>query len=264
VRVAASGAVAAALIILLSACGGDDSEPVTIAFQAQVPADTSDLNAAALTDATVAAMRQRAEFYGLDVPEITVSPDNVITIETEGIDQLTATQLFGTRAALEFKQPVLTVEGIVSCLDSKGERFGVPPQAVNPDDASRSPARCFSTDKIGDPEWEPAVSANGNQLTVESVQAGGWEQRDDALFGKFTPAGATTLEEVTRELTGYPLGLFVDGELIAAPRINRAITNGEAFISGFGADQARLRAAQLNSGPLALELSPVTVSPTAP
>jgi len=248
---------------LLAACGGG-SDAVTVTLQPQIPANTSNLNAAAILDATVGTIRQRAQSYGLDVPEVTVTADNAMTISVGGIDEPTAVELFGARAALEFKQPVLTVEGVVSCLTDSGERFGVLAENVNPDDVSRSPARCFSTDKVGTPEWEEAKLPGGAALTAESVRAGGWSVRQDALVATFTAEGAETLEALTDTLRGYPIGLFLDGELVAAPRISRTIDNGEAIISGFGAASARLRAAQLNGGPLPVEMAATPAGTPAP
>ena len=258
------GALAVGLLILLSACGGG-SDAVTVTFQPEIPESTSDLNTAAVLDATVGTIRRRAQLYGLEVPEISVGTNNSMTIAAKGIERETAIELFGGRALLEFKQPVLTREGVVSCLTAEGERFGVLPENVNPDDASRSPARCISRDKTGEPEWELArPSGGGDVLTADSVQANGWSVREDALVATFTPEAAATLEALTGELAGYPLGIFIDGELVAAPRISRTIDNGEAIISGFGAETARLRAAQLNSGPLPVNLVLVSGASPAP
>ena len=238
---------------------------MTVTFQPEIPETTSDLNTAAILDATVGTIRRRAQLYGLEVPEISVGTDNSMTIAAKGIERETAIELFGARALLEFKQPVLTQEGIVSCVTAEGERFGVLPENVNPDDASRSPARCFSRDKTGEPDWELArPSGGGDGLTAESVQENGWSVREDALVAVFTPESAATLQAVTGDLTGYPLGIFIDGDLVAAQRINRAIRNGEAIISGFGAEMARLRAAQLNSGPLPVNLVLASKPSSAP
>jgi preprotein translocase subunit SecD len=75
---------------------------------------------------------------------------------------------------------------------------------------------------------------------------------------RFTPDGRTLIETITRVLTGYHLGFFVDGRLVGAPRIQRAITDGTALISGFPAGQARILAAVLNTSPLQI---PLTQSP---
>jgi preprotein translocase subunit SecD len=189
---------------------------------------------------------------------------SVFTITAHGIDETTALKLFSRAGVLEFMQPRLTEDGLVVCQTLDGEEFAVPPNNVNPDETSGDLARCFSRDRLGTPVWEAATSPDG-ELTSESVKAGGWELREDppALAATFTEPDAAVLEAVTGRLIGYPLGIFLDGELISAPRIQRAITNGVPVISGFDLGRARIYAAVLNSGPLALPLTPIaTPSPT--
>jgi preprotein translocase subunit SecD len=260
-----TAALALACIALLGAAcggGGGDSREVTITLQADTSRLEPGLSSAAFVDATAGVLRLRAEQYGLDAPLITFVGD-VVTITVKGIDSSTATQLFSRGGVLEFKQPKITPEGIVTCRTLSGEEFGVIPENVNPDPPSGELARCFSRDKLGTPVWEPATVPEGD-LTAESVEPEGWELREDppSLAATFTEPGAKVLETVTDSLTGYPLGIFLDGELISAPRIQRAITNGAAVISGFDLEQARIYAAVLNSGPLALSLSATTPAPT--
>ena len=254
-------ALAIAAALLNSACGGAGDPEVTVVLQADTSGLTPGLSSAALFDSTAATLRQRAQFYGLEDPEISAVRD-LFTITVKGVDEATAGELFSRRGLLEFRQPRVVGQGFVICRGADGAEFGVPPQNVNPDDASRSPARCFSRDKIGDPVWDPAAAGDA-QLTDESVAAGGWTLREDVPFlsVRFTSDGAPLLETITRNLVGYPLGIFLDGELIAAPRIQRPITEAEAVISGFDLGRARLFHAVLNSGPLAL---PLTVSPGTP
>jgi preprotein translocase subunit SecD len=246
--------------LLLSACGGSDPE-ITLLLQADMTGLTPGLSSAAFLDATSTTLRQRAQFYGLDVPEISAVGD-LFTVKVKGVDEGTAGELFSRRGELEFKQPRLTVEGVVVCRTAAGEEFGVLPENLNPDDASRSPARCFSRDKVGDPVWDPAASGDV-PLTAAGVVPDGWSLNEEppSISVTFTPDGSALLKGITGQLVGYPLGIFLDGELIAAPRIQRTITEGQAAISGFGLARARIFAAILNSGPLALAL---TVSAPAP
>ncbi len=175
----------------------------------------------------------------------------------EGIDVETSEDLFAGMGALEFKQPSIDENGNVLCKTAAGEEFAVLPINVNPDDTSRSPARCVSPLKQGDPIWI-AAAAGEQTVSSESVQSGGVEVRNEnSLAINFTDDGANSLEELTNYLLGYPLGVFVDGVLVAAPRITRPITNGVPVISGFDANTARLLAAKLNSGPLPVPLAPV-------
>jgi len=252
--------LAFAPLLLLSACSGGSDPEITLLLQADMSGLTPGLSSAAFFDATATTLRQRAQFYGLDVPEISAVGD-LFTVKVKGVDEATAGELFSPRGELEFKQPQLTVEGVVVCRTAAGEQFGVLPENLNPDDASRSPARCFSRDKIGDPVWDPAASG-GVPLTAASVAPDSWRVREDppGLSFSFTPDGADVLESITSALVGYPLGIFLDGELIAAPRIQQTVTEGLAVISGFDLARARIFAAVLNSGPLALALTVSTAT----
>jgi preprotein translocase subunit SecD len=56
----------------------------------------------------------------------------------------------------------------------------------------------------------------------------------------FTDEGGKLFEEITRDNVGQQLAIFLDGEIISAPRINEAISGGKATISGgFTPDEAR-------------------------
>ncbi len=73
----------------------------------------------------------------------------------------------------------------------------------------------------------------------------------------FNTEGADLFGSITRENVGGNLAIFLDGELLSAPRINEAITGGRAIISGgFDPDEARELAQNLNFGalPVPIEL----------
>ena len=252
-----------ALVALAAlACSGGDSQP-TAALT--VTAELSQLPAGADPDQALSdaaeTLRKRAGSYGVTEPQITIA-GNSITLTLKGIDNDSARQLATQHGTLEFRREQITTDGLVVCQTPQGEQFGVPPQAVNPDDRSHSFARCISLDKLGEPVWVAAEVGDGSggttALTQDNVQPGGWELRNDntAISVHFTPEGGDLLQRLTALLKGYHLGLFLDGELVAAPRIQRAITDGNPLISGFSAPRARVIAAVLNSPPLTVTLNP--------
>ncbi len=76
----------------------------------------------------------------------------------------------------------------------------------------------------------------------------------------FTKEGGELFEKITRENVGEQLAIFLDGEIISAPRINEPIMGGRATISGgFTADEARDLAENLNFGALPV---PITLEST--
>lgn len=250
-------------IILLAAlaCGGDgESETTTLILAADLSQAPAGIDPEETMGDAADILRQRAQNYGISEPEMTVGGDT-ITITLAGISETDALELTTTRGVLEFKREQVTTDGLVVCKTIEGEEFGVFPQNVNPDEASRSLARCTSLDKLGEPVW---VNAEVDQedgtvtpLTQEQVEPDSWQARDDGgtLAMRFTPEGSDLIEVITGTLTGYHLGIFVDGELVGAPRIQRAITDGTAAISGFPDGRARVLAAVLNAPPLPVPLA---------
>ena len=76
----------------------------------------------------------------------------------------------------------------------------------------------------------------------------------------FNGEGAELFEQITAENVGEQLAIFLDGDLISAPRINERIGGGSAIISGgFSPDEARDLAQNLNFGALPV---PITLQST--
>lgn len=74
----------------------------------------------------------------------------------------------------------------------------------------------------------------------------------------FNEEGAELFRKITAENTGHSLAIFLDGEMISAPRINEAISGGKAIISGgFTPDEAKALAQNLSFGalPVPIELA---------
>lgn len=85
---------------------------------------------------------------------------------------------------------------------------------------------------------------------------------------KLSDTAKETFATVTQTMagTGESISIWMDNDMISAPTVNEAITNGEAVISGnFTADSAKSLADKINSGalPFKLEISSFkTISPT--
>jgi protein-export membrane protein SecD len=76
---------------------------------------------------------------------------------------------------------------------------------------------------------------------------------------EFDETGAELFEKITTENVGEQLAIFLDGELMSAPRINEPISGGSAIISGnFSAEEARDLVRNLNFGALPMEISLVS------
>lgn len=68
---------------------------------------------------------------------------------------------------------------------------------------------------------------------------------------EFDSEGAKLFEDITRRNIGKQVAIFLDNEIISAPRVNEAISGGNAVINGeFSLDQAKQLSIQLNAGAL--------------
>lgn len=72
----------------------------------------------------------------------------------------------------------------------------------------------------------------------------------------FTPAGTKKFAEITQRNIGKIVAIVLDNNIVSAPRVNEAILNGNAVISGdFTTDQAKSLQVQLNAGALPVPLT---------
>lgn len=82
----------------------------------------------------------------------------------------------------------------------------------------------------------------------------------------FDGEGKDLFSQITDRNIGQPVGIFLDSQLISAPRVNQKITDGVAVISGdFTVEEARQLVQRLNAGALPVPISQIsqtTVGPT--
>lgn len=102
--------------------------------------------------------------------------------------------------------------------------------------------------------------SQGNLATEGSFQS-------SPIVGlSFDREGSRLFEQITRENLGKVIAIYLDGEIISAPRVNSVIAGGQAIIEGnFSLDEAKTTVTRLNSGalPIPIELiSTNTIGPT--
>lgn len=82
----------------------------------------------------------------------------------------------------------------------------------------------------------------------------------------FNNEGKELFKQITERNIGQPVGIFLDNQLISAPRVNQVINDGVAVISGdFDVEEARTLSQRLNAGALPVpieQISQTTVGPT--
>ena len=126
------------------------------------------------------------------------------------------------------------------------------------------------TDEEGNPIPTGEIVLNGNDI----ANAGYTEQPNDygdlqwVVTLSLTSEGTKKFAEATAELAGSstPISIWMDNEMISAPSVNNAITDGNAVITGnFTNETSKKLADQINSGalPFKMETSSFkTISPT--
>ncbi len=115
-------------------------------------------------------------------------------------------------------------------------------------------------ENVGDKDPYIDTGLTGRYLERAQLEFAGGQSgqlANEPLVGiSFTPEGAELFEKITRENIGESLAIFLDGELLSAPRINEAISGGRATISGgFTPDEARELAQNLSFGALPVPIS---------
>ena len=173
-------------------------------------------------------IERRVNFFGVTEPTIQtskVSGQYRIIVELPGVqDTEQAIALIGQTAQLDFREAVFEE---------------LPPEST---------------------ESAQITGFKETDLTGKDLEKAGvtFEQNTNApqIAIKFTGEGATKFEEITKRSVGQPLAIFLDGQVISAPRVNEAISGGEAVISGqFDLEEAKNLAIQLNAGALPVSIT---------
>ncbi len=168
-------------------------------------------------------IERRVNFFGVTEPVIQTSKTSGqyrIVVELPGVqDTEQAINLIGQTAQLDFREAVFEE---------------LPPEATT----SAQITGFEQTDLTGKDLEKAQVSFDQNTSAPQ-------------IAIKFTAEGATKFEEITAKNVGQPLAIFLDDQVVSAPRVNEAISGGQAVITGqFSLEEAKNLAIQLNAGAL--------------
>ncbi len=208
--------------------GLDLSGGVHLAYQADTSA-LSEANRAAAVEATRVNIERRVNSLGVSEPIIQTSKvgsDHRLIVELAGITDINqATSLIGQTAQLDFRST----------------------QAATPSSAADLPAgrQVFIS-----------TGLTGRDLTLAQVQFNGGKVSGQPVVSiEFSPEGTKKFADITSKSIGKPLAIFLDNQLVTAPTVQTAITDGRAVISGnFTADEAKKLTIQLNAGALPIPI----------
>jgi protein-export membrane protein SecD len=228
-------------------------------------ADISGVNPAevpALMDVLRLVIERRINAFGVSEPNVQVEKSSVVAsdkeerliVELPGITDINAAiDEIGKTPLLEFK-----------LVNDKAEMAKSAMQSIEAS-ASSSGARISNLRMNGEPvSTDPYIDTGltGRYLKSAALEFAGGGRGSSQLSNEpivsivFNDEGAKLFEKITKEHTGEQLAIFLDGEMISAPRINETISGGKAVISGnFTPQEARDLAQNLNFGALPVPIS---------
>ncbi len=210
-------------------------------------ADFSNVDSADQKDALTSVrdtIERRVNSFGVSEPLVQVQGKDQIVVELPGIDDVNkAIEQIGQTPLMEFRV--------------QGE---APPQqpTIGPD----GKIQLDSLDPISAAGWQ-TTGLSGKQLKKATADI---QQQSTSGIGndvvvrlQFDEEGTKLFSDLTTANIGKQIAIFLDGEILSAPTVQSAITNGEAVITGnFTADTAKELATRLNSGALPVPIKLVS------
>ncbi len=235
-------------------------------------ADTSQLppgtNIDDAMDGAKQVIERRINAVGVGETEISREGKNRLQVQLPGIPPDQAGALIGKTALLEFREPKLDDTRNIKCTSTDGKEFPVTPQQVSTgkDATGAKQANCVgSAGETGTVVWVQAtgrdsqgqvraltgsfIKPNSANVVTQTAQC-----LPACVSLEFTGEGSLLFEQVTTRLVNYPLGIFLDNDLIGAPNIRLAINNGQTIITGLDLDEAKTLRIQLNTGALPVSM----------
>jgi len=187
-------------------------------------------------------IERRVNLFGVSEPVVQVQGDRLV-VELAGVLDVTeAIAMIGKTPLLEFREQKPNYEAIVA----NNQKI---------QDGS-------ATGTFEDPFQ--ATSLTGEYLKKATV---GFDQTSykPLVSIEFNDKGAKLFEEITSRNVGKLLAIYIDGQLISAPRVDETISGGKAQISGsFTVDQVKELARNLNAGALPVPISLISQQTVGP
>jgi preprotein translocase subunit SecD len=215
-------------------------------------------------------IQRRAEAFGAKVSNLRREGTNRLAFEVSGVTAGQARELFGRTALLDFREPEQDETNHIVCQDPTGQRFTVPPNPIPASgggrlyvvaDADGNLTLCQTPGEAasqGNVVWRPpkGIGSDGIEKTLTgryllaNAKVVSGPPGQPLVQLEFDPEGAFLFDQISSRLVGQPMAIFLDGELISAPTVMARISKGDFVIDGLTADEGRMLAIQVNSGPL--------------
>lgn len=206
-------------------------------------------------------IERRVNSFGVSEPNVQVETSSFVTssdeqrliVELPGVTDIDeAIKQIGKTPLLEFKlvnQEALAAQDSIDALAASNTGVAIGNVKVD-------------GEAVGDPYIETGLTGRFLQRAelVFGQGSQGGLSNEPIVSITFNDEGASLFESITRDNVGSSLAIFLDGEVVSAPRINEAIGGGKAIISGnFTPEEARNLVRNLNFGALPV---PITLDTT--
>jgi protein-export membrane protein SecD len=198
-------------------------------------ADFKDIKQEDRKDALTSArdtIERRVNSFGVSEPQVVSAGEDRIIIELPGISDINeAIKQIGQTPFLDFRAQTDQPPSITP--DESGQ------VEINPADI-----------------WKP-TGLSGKQLkraAVDLQNFAGFNEPSVRL--EFDDEGKQLFADITKANINKQVAIFLDGQIISAPRVDAVIDNGVAYITGnFTSQEAKELATRLNSGALPVPIS---------
>lgn len=180
-------------------------------------------------------IERRVNSFGVSEPVVAVSGTDKIIVELPGVKDVNeAIKQIGETPQLEFR--VQNTQVATTTADANGNIV------VNPLE-----------------QWS-STGLSGKQLSRASVDFQQGKGLNEVVVRlEFNDEGKKLFSEITSANVGKPVAIILDGQVISAPVVQNAITDGIAIITGnFSSEEAKILARRLNSGALPVPISLVS------
>lgn len=197
-------------------------------------------------------IERRVNSFGVSEPNVQVETSSFVTDSTEqrlivelpGVTNIDdAIEQIGKTPLLEFKlvdEKALAAQKAVDEIAASNTNLGISNVEVNGEAAADPYRETGLTGRFL--QHAELVFGKGSQGSLSN---------EPIVSIAFNDDGAKLFESITRDNVGQSLAIFLDGQVVSAPRINETISGGKAIISGkFTTDEARTLVRNLNFGAL--------------
>jgi hypothetical protein len=241
----------ASALVLTAACGGDsDSSSADITITPDLTQRREGLSEQEALELFQAIMERRAQYIDGSA-EVTINADNTLSINYSDIADDIAADLYAEVGDLAIRGPKRQGDEMIVCLLSADEEVYIPFDSIVYEQSGTSAIpRCqLENGLAANIAWEDIeVPSLGTMNNLDIASVALQTETGPTLIIGFNEAGSQKLAAVTQQIVGLPMGIFIDGDLVAGPRVSEFIQNGQIAIAGLSLRQARILRAQLRAG----------------